>query len=310
MFYFKKSKYLLLSFFALAFTNFICNSNLKTEGEKPADSDKNWTSQDKKINTANSSLQWYNLEDENAKYIKLSNELRGISGICFSTDDRLFCETDENANIYQIDSKSGEIIKKFSLKDSVNSGDFEDICIVGDRFFLIQDHGGLFEFKEGANNSGVDYKVYKTFLTRENNIEGLCFDPETNSLLLACKKYAGDGYDKMKAVYSFAMNTMTLNEKPRFLISTKPLKKLSSENKFNPSGIARNPATGTFFIIASRGNIIIEVTKEGDVLGEKDLPKSIHIQPEGIAFSKDNTLYISNEGKGKTAGIVAYTKNK
>ena len=288
----------------------MCNSGNNSTGEKSGDKDNNWSSQDKKINSVNSLLQMYDLENVNAKYIKLSNEIRGISGICFSPDDRLFCETDENANIYQLDTKSGEIIKKFSLKDSINSGDFEDICIAGDRFFLMQDHGSIFEFKEGANNTSVDYKIYKTFLTRENNIEGLCFDPETSSLLLACKKYAGDGYDKMRAVYSFPLNTMKLEEKPRFLIATKPLKKFSSENKFNPSGIARNPVTGTFFIIASRGNIIIEVSKDGNVLGEKDLPKSIHIQPEGIAFSKDNTLYISNEGKGKTAGLVAYPMNK
>ena len=95
MVYFKNSKYLLLLISSLIFTNFLCNSNLNTTREKSSDKDKNWTSQDKKINTANSSLSWYNVEDENAKYIKLSNELRGISGICFSMDDRLFCEVDE-----------------------------------------------------------------------------------------------------------------------------------------------------------------------------------------------------------------------
>ena len=124
-----KLKYTFLLLLVLIFTNFLCNSDLNTTKEKPKDKDKNWTSQDKKMSSANSSLAWYNIEDNNANYIRLSNELRGISGICFSTDNRLFCETDEIANIYQIDAKSGEIIKKFFLKDTINSGDFEDICI-------------------------------------------------------------------------------------------------------------------------------------------------------------------------------------
>ncbi len=288
-----------------------CNSNKNSPADKTEGKTKKETDY-KNLKSGVSSLSLYDVENENAKSVKLPSEMRGISGICFSDDDRLFCETDENSTVFQFDFNSGSVVKKFYLKDNINSGDFEDICIVGTRFFLAQDHGTLFEFKEGANGEGVDYKSYKTFLTRENNVEGLCYDPETNSLLLACKKYPGEGYDKMRAVYSFPLNSMTLTEKPRFLIPIKPVKRNSFEEKFNPSGIARNPQTGTFFIIASRGNTIIEISKDGEILNQKDLPKEVHTQPEGIAFSRENTLYISNEGKSlnKPAKIVMYMMNK
>jgi uncharacterized protein YjiK len=170
--------------------------------------------------------------------------------------------------------------------------------------------GKIFEFNEGENNGSVLYKIIKTFLTKENNIEGLCYDPETNALLLACKDSPGKGYEKMRAVYSFSLNSMIVDEKPRFLIPIKAIKNNMLENEFNPSGISRQPVSGTFFIIASRGNTIVEVSKSGEILDQKNLPESIHIQPEGITFSKSNTMYISNEGKNKHARIAVYPMNK
>jgi hypothetical protein len=61
-------------------------------------------------------------------------------------------------------------------------------------------------------------------------VEGLCYDPETTSLLLACKDYPGKGFEKNKAVYSFALHTITLDEKPRFLIPLKDIRKNISGN--------------------------------------------------------------------------------
>src|SRR5258706_1819027 len=202
---------------------------------------------DKKTESA---LLWYDLGDQNAKSIALPHELNEISGICFTADDRLFAEEDEYGNVFQIDVNTGNVIKKFMLGDTAIKGDFEDISIVGDRFFLLKSKGKLYEFKEGKNGGSVGYKSYTTFLTRDNNAEGLCYDPVTNALLIACKDSPGEKYDKMRAVYSFPLSTMTLDTVPRFLIPVKSVKKLSVENEFHPSGIARHPVTGTFFIIA------------------------------------------------------------
>src|SRR4030095_5050179 len=184
--------------------------------------------------------------------------------------------------------------------------DFEDIAFVKDRFFMLESKGKLYEFKEGNDGSFVDYKTYKTFLNSSNNTEGLCYDPETNSLLLACKDSPGEDYKKEKAVYSFSLADMTLNETPRFLISHKDIKNNTEEGKFNPSGIARNTISGTFFIIAARGNTIVELSKDGAVLNQQDLPEKVHKQAEGIAFKKDGTLFISDEGRNKTPVILIY----
>ena len=192
----------------------------------------------------------------------------------------------------------------------VVKGDFEDIAFVKDRFFMLESKGKLYEFKEGGDGSFVDYKTYKTFLNSCNNTEGSCYDPASNSLLFACIDSPGKDYKKEKAVYSFSLGDMTLDETPRFLISHKDIKSNTEEGKFNPSGIARNPLSGTFFIIAARGNTIIELSKEGVVLNQQDLPESVHRQAEGIAFKKDGTLFISDEGRSKKPVIVIYPMKK
>jgi uncharacterized protein YjiK len=245
--------------------------------------------------------------------IKLPDEISEISGIAVTGDDRLFCHGDEDADVFQIDMNTGKVIKKFYVGETSVNGDFEDITIAGERFFLVESKGVIVEFNEGGDGEHVPYVVYKTFLKSSNNVEGLCYDPEINSLLLVCKDYPGKGYEKNKAVYYLFLNNMTLYEKPRFLIPLKDIKKNTSENEFSPSGIARHPKTGTFFIIAARGNAIIELSRDGEILAQRDLPEKVHKQPEGIAITGDGTVLISNEGRFKSARLISYpmkTENK
>ncbi|HQY22089.1 MAG TPA: SdiA-regulated domain-containing protein, partial [Ignavibacteria bacterium] len=58
--------------------------------------------------------------------------------------------------------------------------------------------------------------------------------------------------------------------------------------------------------IAANGSEIIEITKEGEIIDRHPLKDKIHPQPEGIAFSKDNELLISSEGKSGSGSIVIY----
>ncbi len=265
----------------------------------------------KSITNTGSLLDKYDIQSESPQILKLSSDLMEISGITFTNDNRLFAHGDEYGDIYELNPENGKLVKMFSLGDiKVIKGDFEDIAFVNDRFFLVESKGKLYEFTEGQSGVFMEYKTYKTFLNSGNNVEGLCYDPETNSLLLACKDLGGEGYGKDKTVYSFSLDKMSLDEKPRFVIPNKKIKNNTEEGKFNPSGIARNPVSGTFFIIAARGNTIIELSKEGELLNQADLPESVHKQAEGIAFSSDGTLYISDEGRGGTPVIAVYPLKK
>lgn len=263
-----------------------------------------------------SALSWYNVEDSAAKYIELSDNLKNISGLCFTDDGRLFCDSDDSSGVSQLDTQNGKILKTFFAGDGYKNhpdrikSSFEDLSIVGNRFFIMNSHGKIYECKEGTEGEYVQYTIYKTKLSSENNVEGLCYDPESNSLLLACKDYPGDGYEKSKTIYTFSLSTMTMSDTPRFALPTGKIKRNTIEREFRPSGIARQSITGTFFVLASHGHTIVEISKDGEIINQKDLNEEIHPQPEGITFSKENTLYISDEGKAEHPRLTAYIKLK
>ena len=252
-----------------------------------------------------SALSSYDTAIKNPVIFNMPKELQEISGIAMTDDGRLFTHDDELGVIYQIDYNTGSVVKRFSLGIKPVHADFEDIAIVKDKFFLVASNGKIFKFSEGKNSESVAYEVYVTPLSSRNNIEGLCYDVDTYSLLLACKQFPGEGYDDSRAVYSFSLKKMKLEKEPRFLISLNELKNKFGMKGFKPSSITRHPQTGTFFILSAHEPSIIELSSRGEILGCVKLPESVHRQPEGITFAPDLTLFISNEGV-KHGTIVRY----
>ena len=161
-------------------------------------------------------------------------------------------------------------------------------------------------------------------------MEGLSYQPSSNSLLLACKGIPTMGETTEEAanrkfIYRFDLATRKLIKEPFYKITLKKvqqfLKKASynlelqnfqsylNQNdsfKFSPSGIAIHPKTNEIYILSSSKKMILIINNAGDIQYMAKLNKKIHRQPEGIAFSPDGTLYIANEGKGGHGTIHVY----
>ncbi len=242
--------------------------------------------------------------------LPLHSGLREVSGIALSPDGRLFAHNDERGTVYQIDRTTGRMVKQFAVGERRLREDFEDIAIVGDTFYLVNSKGDLFSFREGADRENVPFTRHRTGLTGANDVEGLCFDPETGHLLLACKAKPGIDSGRTRTVYAYDPGTSTLLPEPRFVISLDELKSRFGVKDFRPSGIARHPESGNFHIISSVGSSIIEVSPGGTILSYASLPKKYHEQPEGIVFEKDGTLLIANEGTRRGKVIVYVVKDK
>ena len=260
----------------------------------------------------------FNMESKST--IKLPKKLQEISGLAMTNDGRLFGHDDEKSVVYQIDYKDGSIIKSFSVGEKTVKKDFEGIAIVDDYFYLVSSNGEIYEFKEGENKSSVSYKRYKTKLSAKNDVEGLCYDPDSNTLLLACKGFPGKNLEGKRAVYAFSLPTKKLNKNPRFIISVSEVNKLNesdvanrlgdffmlTEDSFAPSGIERNSQRNSFFILSSRGRLIVEVSTKGEIIKTILLDKKHHNQPEGITFSDKQSLIIGDEGGSGRAKITEY----
>ena len=255
-------------------------------------------------------LSSYDLSAKNPQRFNLPRRIGEASGLAMTDDGRLFSHDDERAVVYQLDFTNGSIIKQFSLGSVGLTGDFEGIAIRGKLFYLVESNGMLYEFAEPSNNGRSAFKTYATFLTTKNDVEGLEYDAETDCLLLACKGAPGKGFSGSKAVYSFSLKKKLLNPTPRFLIPLDQVTARSDNKEFSPSGIAKHPKSGTFFIIAAHGSSIIELSKDGRILAQQSINKKINPHPEGITFSPDYTLILCNDGQGGSASLTLYPPPK
>ncbi len=255
--------------------------------------------------TKQSLLAKYKVIGDGMQKISLTSSLTEISGIAFTEDGRLFAHNDEVAIMYEVDKQTGKIVKWFNVGEYVLTDDFEDIAIFGPNFYIVTSKGDLFRFYEQPDKGYSQYRKFSTGLTRKHDVEGLCYDPVTHSLLLACK-----GSDEKKSgyknVYTFDLNSKTLLQEPRFRLNISEVTKLTGIKDFSPSGIERNSVSGSFFIISANDKAIIEISAEGKLLAQSKLKNEIHKQPEGITFGKDLFMYISDEGGKSSATLTKY----
>lgn len=248
----------------------------------------------------------YDFSSKSPQIVKLPKALREVSGLTFTDDGRLLCHNDESGTVFEVNYETGEIVKRFYLGRLLLRGDFEGIAARKDTIFLVTSEGVVHRFREAQDEQHVDYQRFATKLSTANDVEGLAYDSDTESLLLACKADPGKGLGHTKAVYAFSLKTRALEDKPRFLLSLQEILSQTGRKEFNPSAIERHPGTGHFFVLASNGLAVIEINRAGKLLAVSTLPKSVHDQPEGLAIARDGTLVIANEGPKKSGTLVIY----
>ncbi len=250
---------------------------------------------------------------------KILNEISGLS----ETPDgkRLLAIQDEDGILFSLDKQTGKILDQFNFWED---GDYEGVEMVGQDVYVVKSTGTLYRVRHLGQPDQTTEK-FNDYLDKENDVEGLAYDPATTSLLLACKKKAGVGetYTHTKAVYAFNLKTDQLESKPRFLIQWSAVldylaahpeirrydkvceffAKEKDDFDLSPSGLAIHPVTGHLYLLSSVGKLLIIVNRTGTILHIEKLEKEIHAQPEGISFAKDGTLYIANEKRDDTAVI-------
>ena len=265
----------------------------------------------------------YRLNDPDDTFL-LSHDLVEISGLGLSDDGmHLLAVNDEDGYIFYLQPDNGEVAKRLKFS---GPGDYEGIEMVDGTIFVVRSDGALFEV---VNPGQEDQNplIHKTFLTSEQDVEGLCHDPATGHLLLACKGKAGKGKDfkGKRAVYAFDLAAKLLLPEPRFLIDREDLLLWAQEghysitrkfaeafepglaaDAFAPSGIAVHPLSKDYYILSSTGKKLVVLNTNGELLHIEPLAPSLHRKPEGICFFPDGTLFISNEGKGGSAKLMRF----
>ncbi|HEY5406770.1 MAG TPA: SdiA-regulated domain-containing protein [Ginsengibacter sp.] len=233
---------------------------------------------------------------------KLPPQLVEVSGNTWIDENHLILIEDLHANLYyvQIDDKTATLEKTIPFADDDKEKfDIEDVTFMNNTVYALWSHGDLFKITDWQTKPVVE-KI-KTGLTKENNTEGLCYDPVTQDLLIACKNDPGipDAKKSTKAVYQFDMTKEKLIEPPFLLINKKDFESVAGDKiSFNPSAIAIHPITHDIYLLTTRDDKGMAVySHEGVLKSYQVIDKDLMPQPEGICFSPDGKLYISSEGK-------------
>jgi hypothetical protein len=260
----------------------------------------------------------YDLAAAPAMRVLLPAELHEISGLAVTADGRAFAHGDEDGTVYQLDPRTGGVTKRFALAPTGDdpdlgkkirgdrlAGDFEDIAIVGNRFFLVTSNGVLLEFAEGKDGGSVPYQAHPTGLQKVCEVEGLAHDPSTHSLLLLCKTMREKSGRQQVAVYAWSLADRTLGEKPRLAVPWSALAGVTGGKGFNGSALALTPNGRSLLMVAGPQRLFAEVGMDGVPIRGGALDPAVHPQPEGLAFLADGTLLVASEG-GKGQAVLAH----
>lgn len=256
----------------------------------------------------------YDLKNPDQSW-KLPKVLVEVSGNTWVDKEHLILIDDNYSSLYlvKLQDKSLDLEKTIPFqKDKKKKLDIEDVAIVDNIVYALSSHGILYKISDWNNKYNTE--EIATFLSGKNDAEGLCYDPVTKNLLIACKQESGlpDEKKSTKAVYRFNMETKKLEQKPFLIIRKDDFEKLANEKiDFNPSAIAVHPATHEIYLLSTQGNKCMAVySREGKLISFQLIDKDLMPQPEGICFSPEGTLYISSEGKKGEAGNLFQFNSK
>ena len=253
----------------------------------------------------------YQLNTPDEKKI-LGLELDEISGIEWLGKGEFAAVHDEEGRIFIYNWKLGKVMERIRFgKD----GDYEDLEKVGHDFYILKSNGHIYKKRIGGDSNAVEYG---NPLKTPNDAEGLTYLKDKNSLLIALKGKGEieDNEANGKAFYLFNLSDMKMKEVPLFTITKKNIRKslpdsldrypFAKEIKIGPSGVAVHPKTNELYIISANQPWLIILDEAYSIKHSIPLSPKIFRQAEGICFSKNGDLYISNEAGGSSANILKF----
>jgi len=234
--------------------------------------------------------------------IDLPSELDEISGIAYySKDNSLFAESDQKGCLYKIFLNKTTDIRKWKFS---HKRDYEDIVLHDSTFYLLNNNGDIVSLN--FLNDSLATHEYTFPKQGKDEFESLYYDDTLKKLILLCKDCESDD---LATVGSYSFDLQQYMYARSYTIDAKAIEEINGpvSRKFKPSAATLNPLNGELYILSSINKLLVVADRTGKVKDVYHLNPSIFIQPEGITFTPNGNLFISNEaGKDNTATILFY----
>ncbi len=234
----------------------------------------------------------------------LGKSLMEISGITFYKDinNTLLAISDSKEKIFQINVSSKKI--KDKAEKFAGPHDFEDIVRIDTTIFVLVSNGTIMAVPLDLYHDVTDSSrtvVYPFWSTGKNDFETLYYDPTVDGLIMLCKSCEDEKGQKVRTAYRFDLTKRAFDSSAFYTISTDSVRLSMKDDAidFKPSAAAIHPITKELYILSSASQLLVIADTRGHVKGTYHLKPKYNPQAEGIAFSPDGTMFISNEGKFK-----------
>jgi uncharacterized protein YjiK len=228
----------------------------------------------------------------------MKESLLEISGIAFRDHraDTVFSINDEEGRLYVLTLGSKDMKHIRFARD----GDYEDVAIDRHRVHILRSDGTLFTMSWDSVMADEIVSSSSHKLLPKGEYEGLCLNEVEHNLYVLCKN-CSHGKDKLSGyVIDAHTDSLVLSGTFNIVVDTKQ----NGKKSLQPSALAINPVTREWFILSSVHKTLWVTDSLRNVKGSYALDPKIFIQPEGIAFDKDQNLYISNEGNEIHNGTI------
>jgi hypothetical protein len=252
--------------------------------------------------------------------------LHEISGITSLDSNIIACIQDENGILFLYDLVKKKLTSQLKF---FSNGDYEGIARVTDTIYVLRSDGVLYEIAD-IKSDNLIVTPFPTNIPSKDN-EGLCYDHESNRLLIACKDKTGKGdlSKDNRYVFGFDLTSKKLISEPVYSFDIDELKQFAKNNnitlplknskkglavetvlKFRASGIAIHPLTDKIFVLSAEDYMLFIFDRSGTVKEIIRLSPALFNQPEGITFLENGDLLISNEGLGKGPATLRWFNYK
>ena len=243
----------------------------------------------------------------NPKVVNLPEELDEISGIAYyPKDTSVFAIIDEDGVLFKIPVKHPNNFKKWKFD---KKRDFEDIVLADSTFYVLVSNGDIETIKFNGDQIQTSRTNFSDFSPAASEFEILYLN-DSATLVMACKTCEGDSKKSISRFsYNFKDSSPVYQPFPPVDMSS-VAERLGITKHLKASAAAINPLTHDLYIISSIQKLIVIFDEKGAFKELYKLNPAIYKQPEGIAFTPNGDLIISNEFAENGFATLLLLKNK
>ena len=243
----------------------------------------------------------FDFANREVKYV--NEDLQEISGIFYLEDEhRMVSINDEDGKLFLVDfsGKTATVSEDFG-----KHGDYEDVTADDRYYYVLQSKGRIHRVRRDSVQGTEEIFDIKH---KDSDFEAMYMDSPEKRIVMICKSCRGKEKKGKIPAFSFDLATLQFEDEPRFEFDTHKVKSLVRDKYMDckPSAAAIHPILRKLFVLCSVGKVLVICDLNGKVEEAFRLDPSFFPQPEGITFSANGDMYISNEGQSDRGTIIRF----